>query len=84
MLNRAMLRCVTRHHSNDVHSRLTPSELTSLKSIKKANVMYDRHLSSLPAFVGASVPGVYGPNPYDYKGDLEEWSKAATDVNSCR
>jgi len=84
MLNRAMLRCVGRHHENDVHSRLTEAELKSLKSIKRANVMYDRHLSSLRGFVGAQNPGEYGSNAYDYKLDLPEWLRPASDAAGCR
>ena len=90
MLNKAMRRCVERHHEHDIHSSISAAKLQQLLSIKRANVMYDRHISTLQSFVGATEPGSYGANPkFCSSSDPESysteasWEKAVTKPFEC-
>lgn len=63
MLNNAMYRCVKRHHESCIHNTMTEDELSNLLSIRRANIMYDRHLSTMKEFNGAAGMNVFGTNP---------------------
>eukprot|EP00520_Triparma_pacifica_P001497 CAMPEP_0118634302 /NCGR_PEP_ID=MMETSP0785-20121206/1468_1 /TAXON_ID=91992 /ORGANISM="Bolidomonas pacifica, Strain CCMP 1866" /LENGTH=551 /DNA_ID=CAMNT_0006525255 /DNA_START=227 /DNA_END=1879 /DNA_ORIENTATION=- len=63
MLTNAMYRCVKRHHENCIHNTMTEEDLNKVLSIRRANIMYDRHLSTLLKFNGASGMNVFGSNP---------------------
>ncbi|GMH88996.1 hypothetical protein TrST_g1679 [Triparma strigata] len=78
MLNRCMRRCVSRHHERDINSTLTEEEKVGLESIKRADVMYDRHLGRCEGFM---VDGEWMKKP---KGlTEEEWWGAVTDIKNC-
>ena len=86
MLNNAMKRCVYRHHSTDEHSKIDETKLNHLLSIKRADVMYDRHLSTLDEFHGADPRNPRAPATNSRVSSVssdEAWFSAVTNAQTC-
>jgi hypothetical protein len=81
MLVNAMKRCVSRHHKTDIHSEVDEKKLKDILSIKRADVMYDRHLSCLKSFYGANAnqPAEYAKNNKFSKTRCHDIALCSTD-----